>query len=116
MSQLSPILRDNETGGGDRYLTFWCPGCDMAHQIKVDGTGSWSWNGDPIKPTFSPSVLVRYDHWVPAASHENPEPGPQTLVGDACHSFIADGRIQFLTDCTHKLAGQTVDLPAWDSV
>ena len=28
-----------------------------------------------------------------------------------CHSFIRDGRIQFLGDCTHHLAGQTVDLP-----
>jgi len=28
-----------------------------------------------------------------------------------CHSFIRDGKIQFLGDCTHALAGQTVDLP-----
>jgi hypothetical protein len=28
-----------------------------------------------------------------------------------CHSFVTDGRIQFLSDCTHELAGQTVDLP-----
>ena len=28
-----------------------------------------------------------------------------------CHSFVTDGRIQFLADCTHPLAGQTVDLP-----
>lgn len=28
-----------------------------------------------------------------------------------CHSFVTDGRIQFLSDCTHSLAGQTVDLP-----
>jgi len=27
-----------------------------------------------------------------------------------CHSFITDGKIQFLSDCTHHLAGQTVDL------
>ena len=28
-----------------------------------------------------------------------------------CHSFITDGRIQFLGDCTHELKGQTVELP-----
>ena len=28
-----------------------------------------------------------------------------------CHSFIKDGQIQFLGDCTHSLAGQTVALP-----
>lgn len=33
-----------------------------------------------------------------------------------CHSFVRDGRIQFLSDCTHKLANQTVDLPDIDSL
>ncbi len=28
-----------------------------------------------------------------------------------CHSFVRDGRIEFLGDCTHKLAGQTIELP-----
>jgi hypothetical protein len=28
-----------------------------------------------------------------------------------CHSFVTDGRIQYLGDCTHAMAGQTVDLP-----
>ena len=27
------------------------------------------------------------------------------------HSYVTDGRIQYLSDCTHPLAGQTVDLP-----
>lgn len=27
-----------------------------------------------------------------------------------CHSFVTDGNIQFLSDCTHSLAGQTVPL------
>jgi hypothetical protein len=28
-----------------------------------------------------------------------------------CHSFVRESRIEFLTDSTHELAGQTVDLP-----
>jgi hypothetical protein len=28
-----------------------------------------------------------------------------------CHTFITDGRVQFLADCTHELARQTLDLP-----
>lgn len=28
-----------------------------------------------------------------------------------CHCFIVAGQWQFLGDCTHELAGQTVDLP-----
>jgi hypothetical protein len=30
-----------------------------------------------------------------------------------CHVFIKAGMIQFLGDCTHALAGQTVPIPAW---
>jgi hypothetical protein len=33
-----------------------------------------------------------------------------------CHLFLTDGRLQYLGDCTHALAGQTVplpELPAW---
>lgn len=36
-------------------------------------------------------------------------------VGKVCHSFVTDGCIQYLGDCTHRLAGQTVDLPAWEA-
>jgi hypothetical protein len=43
-------------------------------------------------PTFEPSILVE---------------GARSR----CHSFVREGRIKFLSDCTHELAGQTVDLP-----
>ena len=111
MSRVSKLLRESEGNG----LVFWCPGCDGAHRIEHgEGTGPrWSWNGDVDKPTFSPSILVQYDHWTPPATPSNPRPGPQTLVKDVCHSFVVDGKIQFLSDCTHALAGQTVDLEKW---
>lgn len=85
-------------------LFFDCPGCKMPHGIS-HGAGEgprWSWNGDCEKPTVSPSILARYPWGDP----------PADMV---CHSFIADGKIQFLGDCTHELAGQTVDLPEWGS-
>lgn len=28
-----------------------------------------------------------------------------------CHSFVTDGKIQFLSDCSHAKAGMTIDLP-----
>jgi hypothetical protein len=91
---------------------FWCPGCDDAHGIGY-GPGGWTWNGDLDHPTFSPSVLVRGTQWEPDAGFHKPnhrvDPGGTTV----CHSFVTDGRIQFLSDCTHHLAGQTVDLPEW---
>jgi hypothetical protein len=112
MSAISSILRDTTDNG----LMFWCPGCDGAHVINYgEGSGPrWIWNGDVNKPTFQPSVLVRYDHLVPHYVPGQPEV-PQTKVTDICHSFVTDGHIQFLSDCTHALAGQTVDLPDWSS-
>lgn len=102
MGLLSPIMRD---AAGNR-LTWWCPGCDGPHQI-AHGAGNgprWGWNGSVEKPTFTPSVLVRYDG--PDADKEDGQPS-------VCHSFVVDGSMQFLGDCTHKLAGQTVPIPAW---
>lgn len=113
MSQLSPILRDTTDNG----LMFWCPGCDEAHRIQHGGgTGPrWGWNGSTDKPTFTPSVLVTGVKQLTDEQHETylktrelPEPEPMR-----CHSFVTDGRIQFLGDCTHALGGQTVDLPDW---
>ena len=125
MSQLSTVLRDAEDG----MLLFWCPGCDGAHGIK-HGLGAgprWSWNGDTDKPTFQPSILVRsYEmsakgHADAVARYALPEAERPALpegyrfdgADTVCHSFVADGRIQFLSDCTHALAGQTVELEPW---
>lgn len=98
MAALSKILR---SVAGDRLL-FWCPGCDGAHAVHIgSGPGpKWTYNGDPDKPTFRPSILVN--------------PGQETLGVPLCHSFVTDGRIQFLDDCTHAQAGQTIDIPDWD--
>lgn len=27
-----------------------------------------------------------------------------------CHTWINDGKVQFLSDCSHEFAGQTLDL------
>lgn len=110
---MNKVYHDSEDGS----LSFKCPGCGYSHVISTgSGPGPrWGWNGSVEAPTITPSILVRYDHWVPPATPENPKPGPQTQVKDVCHSFITDGRIQYLGDCTHHLAGQTVAIPFWDS-
>jgi hypothetical protein len=28
-----------------------------------------------------------------------------------CHSFVVEGQMQFLSDCTHEMAGQIVPIP-----
>lgn len=100
-------------------VLFECPGCECCHQVWVKpspGKPCWEWNQSMTTPTFSPSILVQYDRWEPPVTSENLEqwqqkPWEQKKVPFVCHSFVREGKIQFLTDCTHKLAGQTVELP-----
>ncbi|WP_281179440.1 DUF6527 family protein [Sphingomonas pituitosa] len=104
---LSPILAEYRPS----RVGFWCPGCHAPHVLPVapaQGGDAWGYNGSPEAPTFMPSVLVRTGRAVDPAFQ--PEPGDPPEV---CHSFVTDGRIAFLGDCTHALAGQTVDLPHW---
>lgn len=81
---------------------FHCPGCGHDHAFTVgeaaEGQPRWEWNGSTTAPTFKPSLLCNKD--IPEVR---------------CHSFVTDGRIQFLNDSFHALKGQTVDLPDWDS-
>lgn len=90
-AQLSKV--DDKCG----YL-FECPGCGCAHYIQTNKSFSpcWNFNGDVYNPTVSPSIRVV------APMHGRPD--------RICHSFIKNGKIQFLNDCTHGLAGQTVEL------
>lgn len=117
------------THGGDFYgLRFDCPGCGRMHLLPTDETPAhvtkadrWKFNGDYRRPVLSPSVLNRQEMHEPPVTAENLEewkrnPWPQAKVMRVCHSFIGcngaqPGQITFLSDCTHALAGQTVDLP-----
>jgi len=70
------------------------------HSIRVlpitpDGRG-WTFTGTLERPTYAPSQLTRYG---------------QNAGASVCHTFIRDGKIEFLGDCTHDLKGQTVPLP-----
>jgi len=105
----------------DNMLSFWCPGCDESHSIRY-GAGGWAWNCNAESPTITPSVRVRSGHhaghykkgdqcWCTYNKEFPPEPGQRVFACQCCHSFITDGRIQFLGDCTHAMAGQTVCLP-----
>jgi hypothetical protein len=94
MEKPSPLLRRDENGD----LWFHCPGCQKRHCVRVAPPGPvWGYNGDPGAPTFTPSILVTW-------------PG----LDKRCHSYVRDGQIQFLDDCSHALKGQTVPIPPWD--
>jgi hypothetical protein len=97
MSRFELIDRTEFTNGY-KHVEFFCPGCKCQHAFRIAGSKDvgpiWDWNGDLDKATFSPSLLY--------------QGGPNST---RCHSFVRDGRIQFLDDCSHELKGQTVDVP-----
>lgn len=88
-------------------MGFHCPGCGYEHAFHVGpqyptdlaagiARPRWTWNGSFTAPTFSPSLLCNKD-----------------IPENRCHSFVTDGKIQFLGDCFHELKGQTVEIPDW---
>lgn len=102
-----PVIRTTDDG----RAMFWCPGCKQYHGPKVKGDGPWEWNGDRDKPTFSPSILVRWTRTPNDSDLDRIMAGEVVKPVDVvCHSFVRNGMIEFLSDCTHKLAGQTVPL------
>ena len=60
-----------------------------------DGTGCWTWNGSLEKPDLKPSILTKAPQ------------GDNVIV---CHTWINEGMVHFLNDCTHEYAGQILDL------
>ncbi len=63
--------------------------------------GCWAWNGDVHKPTLKPSLKWSAPMW---------EMDGIPIKEIICHSWITDGKIEYLSDSTHELAGQTLDL------
>jgi hypothetical protein len=97
MASKLQILKDNQDQGEIAAYAFYCPGCRHYHVYYVKeqypGCPVWAFNGDMQRPTFTPSLL----NTLPAK-------------GDRCHLFVKEGRIEFLGDCSHDLAGQTVEM------
>lgn len=83
-----------DANGKHRGYHFFCPGCDCAHGFN-DIPGGWQFNGDQEKPTVTPSLLTT------GGSDPNYR----------CHLHLTNGQIQYLNDCSHLLAGQTIDVP-----
>lgn len=88
---------------------IFCPGCDRTHVMPFPPYGEagrqWVFNGSLEFPSFTPSINSKVGPY--------PEDFPGHPMGsfDICHSYVTDGKIQFLADCTHALKGQTVPLP-----
>lgn len=83
-------------------LAHWCPACQELHPFSCDepqdNGAKWSWNGDAYFPTFTPSMKIRTGPW-------------QDGHYETCHYFLKGGVIEYLSDCTHGMAGMEVALP-----
>jgi hypothetical protein len=93
-------------------LMFICPGCKVdkdwgsgLHMLPITNTygkrPQWTFDGNLESPTLSPSILTR-SNWK-----------EKEII---CHSFLVAGVFDFLSDCTHSLAGKKVPmepLPDW---
>lgn len=107
----------NQCGGVNGAYMHMCPACDQPHVYNTISTPehpclAWEFNRSPEAPTFSPSMLIRYNR-PKGYTRDNPAPvgwkGEREQV--VCHYFVTDGKISYCSDSTHALAGQTVDLP-----
>lgn len=102
--RLSPVLFRPSEGS----LAFECAACEMPHVIKIRGLDKsghpvvWDWDGSVDRPTFQPSLLLRWEEG-------------QARTPQCCHFFVRGGQIQYLDDCTHALAGKTVPIPEWNT-
>lgn len=106
------ILCDSDHDPGHEEYIFNCPGCGYAHSFVVrwgakslacrrerftrenkpwTEPAKWQFNGDLDRPTFSPSLLY-------------------SAPAKRCHLFMRSGKIEYLLDCAHALAGKTVDI------
>lgn len=94
------FLRDWPDAHG--MLTFWCPGCNSGHTVTYGGGETWQWDGNTERPTLSPSVLANGTRGNSTEEWNRAHP--------RCHTFVRDGRIEYLNDCEHDLAGQTIDM------
>lgn len=91
---LELVDKEGEARVHQGWMIF-CPACKTGHLFDQ----RWTFNGNQERPTFRASMLS-CSRW----------PGGESR----CHSYVTDGRIEFLADSTHALAGTTVDLPDWD--
>ncbi len=102
--RLSPALIKIWGIHGDMWThAHWCPACAERHDIACDkpqvNGARWTYDGNEDKPSFEPSINIKV--------------GPEKKGGtvEICHYFLRKGQIEFLADCTHSMAGKTVDLP-----
>jgi len=99
-------LAHREFKSDGQHVAAWyvyCPACESAHQFIVENEAApkdvWMFDGNEEAPTFDPSYMSDGRWWV----NEAWEPR-------ICHSYLRAGVWEYLSDCTHDMAGQKVPM------
>ena len=87
------VVRLQDRSGKELGWAIECPACACAHRFDT----RWRFNGVLELPTFEPSLITRRVN--------------ANGVEIVCHSAVIDGKIQFLLDSTHEMAGLVIVLP-----
>jgi hypothetical protein len=73
-------------------------GVDLA-----DAQRSVKWTLDTMPEGADPNT------WIPTVEQLYHDPSTPEAIQDA-HSFVRDGKIEYLSDSRHELAGQTIEM------
>jgi hypothetical protein len=99
-SKAAPVLIPVLNSPG-KYI-FFCPACQENHVVSTVETGhsmGHQLKGSLAKPTIIPSILSY---------------GDKSAGKPRCHSFITKGKIKFMRDSGHAMAGKTVALKPFE--
>jgi hypothetical protein len=88
--QLSAYLKKAEGA-----IVHWCPACAEKHVIPISAPYKvlWTFNGDVLSPTFTPSVRLDKGN------------------DYRCHYNLEKGILKYCADSTHELRGRDIPLP-----
>jgi len=88
----------------------WCPACQDFHYIQTYHSfePNWLFNGDFEFPDFKPEVSVRY-----TCSEEDLQ---RLHLVRLCHYSIDNGHINYYSDSTHDLRGQSREMVELESL
>lgn len=86
--------------------SYWLIDSPATGTISIPRDGRWTFDGNFSCPTFYPSINESWGR--PGQSHDEllRDPNPNRN-----HCWIRHGKIEYLSDCTHEMRGQTVEIP-----
>lgn len=96
------VVKKIETG-----IALWCPACSDYHHLS----DLWTWDKNEEFPTINPSIKVMGKQWEKESPFYKPAFIDVPYAGiTVCHSYVKNGKWEYLPDSNHTLSGQTVSV------